>query len=107
MSTSKDSRDIGIATIGINPSYAFGIFNANANIAYNRLFGQKAPSTTVSLGSNGSIDLEGEELKDLTTVDAGVEANIFKNAYLRLSYVGAFGSDVKSNGINAKFSWSF
>lgn len=107
MTTSKDNRDVAVATIGIKPSYAFGIFNANANIAYNRLFGQKAPSTTVGLGANGSIGLEGEKLTDLTTIDAGLEAKIFKNGSVRLSYIGAFGDNVKSNGLNAKFSFMF
>ncbi|WP_172201586.1 S8 family serine peptidase [Campylobacter sp. RM16188] len=107
MTTSKDNRDVTVATIGIKPSYAFGIFNANANIAYNRLFGQKAPSTTVGLGANGSIGLEGERLTDLTTIDAGLEAKIFKNGSVRLSYIGAFGDNVKSNGLNAKFSFMF
>ena len=107
MTTSKDTRDIAVATVGIKPSYAFGIYNANANIAYNRLFGQKAPSATVGLGKNGSIALEGERLSDLTTIDAGLEAKLFKNGSVRLSYIGAFGDHVKSNGLNAKFSFIF
>ena len=55
----------------------------------------------------GATKLEGEKLKDLATTELGIEAAFTRNFRVSLSYVGAYGSNVKSNGVNAKFSWAF
>lgn len=111
MSTDKKSRNMNILTAGISPSTPFKIgsmsSSAQFDLAYNRFFGDTRPGAGVNVASAGYVDLEGKELKDFATVGAGVETMISKNTSLRLSYIGAFGNDVKSNSLNAKFEISF
>ncbi|MCD8213921.1 MAG: autotransporter domain-containing protein, partial [Campylobacter sp.] len=105
------TRDIEVATLGIRPSIPFvfdGIdLKATADLAYNRFLGDKAPEADVDIAGVGKTHLKGEELKDLTTLNLGIEMMLTKSAKFSLTYVGAYGSDIKSNGINAKFSLSF
>ena len=51
--------------------------------------------------------LEGEKLKDLATTELGIEAAFTRNFRVGLSYLGAYGSNVKSNGVKKKSPFSF
>ncbi|PSM51446.1 hypothetical protein CBLAS_1385 [Campylobacter blaseri] len=55
----------------------------------------------------GTAHLRGKELKNLTTLDLGIEVAFAKNMKFSLSYEEAYNSDSKSNGVDAKFSISF
>ena len=80
---------------------------AKADVAYNRFFGDKTPSARMNVTGLGATKLKGEKLKDIATTELGIEAAFTKNFRMGLGYVGAYGSNVKSNGVNAKFSWAF
>lgn len=110
-SIENDSRNLEVATVGVRPSVPFKLgsvgVKAGADIAYNHFFGDKAPTANMNITGAGVAKLEGEKLDHLITTDLGIEAALTKRARLRLSYVGAYNSDIKSNGVNAKFSYSF
>lgn len=111
VNVSNESRDLEVATIGVRPSIPFTIgfveLRAKADIAYNQFFGDKTPESYMKFKDAGTAHLKGKELKNLTTLDLGVEAAFTKNMKFSLSYVGAYNSNAKSNGVNAKFSISF
>lgn len=110
-SVSDETRNIQVATLGVRPNIPFALgsteFKAKADLAYNQFFGDKAPEANINIFGVGSTRVKGAELKDLTTLDVGIDAMITKKAKLGVSYVGAYGSDIKSNGISAKFSLAF
>ena len=107
----NEDRDLQVASVGVKPSIAFTMDGvglvAKADVVYNRFLGDKTPSAHMNVTGLGATKLEGEKLKDLATTELGIEAAFTRNFRVGLSYVGAYGSNVKSNGINAKFSWAF
>ena len=105
------TRNLQAVSIGIKPSVPFRIggvgLRASADVAYNRFFSDKQPQAYLYVNGLGSTQLKGEKLQNLTTAEAGIEASLSSRATLKLSYVGAYGSDVKSNGIGLRFRLEF
>jgi putative extracellular serine protease len=105
------TRNLQAVSIGIKPSVPFRIggvgLRASADVAYNRFFSDKQPQAYLYVNGLGSTQLKGERLQNLTTAEAGIEASLSSRATLKLSYVGAYGSDVKSNGIGLRFRLEF
>lgn len=105
------TRNLQVVSIGIKPSVPFRIggvgLRASADVAYNRFFSDKQPQAYLYVNGLGGTQLKGEKLQNLTTAEAGIEASLSSRATLKLSYVGAYGSDVKSNGIGLRFRLEF
>lgn len=105
------TRNLQAVSIGIKPSVPFRIggvgLRASADVAYNRFFSDKQPQAYLYVNGLGGTQLKGEKLQNLTTAEAGIEASLSSRATLKLSYVGAYGSDVKSNGIGLRFRLEF
>jgi len=105
------TRNLQAVSIGIKPSVPFRIggvgLRASAYVAYNRFFSDKQPQAYLYVNGLGGTQLKGEKLQNLTTAEAGIEASLSSRATLKLSYVGAYGSDVKSNGIGLRFRLEF
>ena len=105
------TRNLQAASIGIKPSVPFRIggvgLRASADVAYNRFFSDKQPRAYLYVNGLGGTQLKGEKLQNLTTAEAGIEASLSSRATLKLSYVGAYGSDIKSNGIGLRFRLEF
>lgn len=105
------TRNLQAVSIGIKPSVPFRIggvgLRASADVAYNRFFSDKQPQAYLYVNGLGGMQLKGEKLQNLTTAEAGIEASLSSRATLKLSYVGAYGSDIKSNGIGLRFRLEF
>lgn len=105
------TRNLQAVSIGIKPSVPFRIggvgLRASADVAYNRFFSDKQPQAYLYVNGLGGTQLKGEKLQNLTTAEAGIEASLSSRATLKLSYVGAYGSDIKSNGIGLRFRLEF
>ncbi|WP_298101549.1 S8 family serine peptidase [uncultured Campylobacter sp.] len=105
------TRNLQAVSVGIKPSVPFRIggvgLRASADVAYNRFFSDKQPQAYLYVNGLGGTQLKGEKLQNLTTAEAGIEASLSSRATLKLSYVGAYGSDVKSNGIGLRFRLEF
>lgn len=105
------TRNLRAASVGIKPSVPFRIggvgLRASADVAYNRFFSNKQPQAYLYVNGLGGTQLKGEKLQNLTTAEAGIEASLSSRATLKLSYVGAYGSDIKSNGIGLRFRLEF
>ena len=105
------TRNLQAVSIGIKPSVPFRIggvgLRASADVAYNHFFSDKQPQAYLYVNGLGGTQLKGEKLQNLTTAEAGIEASLSSRATLKLSYVGAYGSDIKSNGIGLRFRLEF
>ena len=105
------TRNLQAVSVGIKPSVPFRIggvgLRASADVAYNRFFSDKQPQAYLYVNGLGGTQLKGEKLQNLTTAEAGIEASLSSRATLKLSYVGAYGSDIKSNGIGLRFRLEF
>lgn len=111
ISTDDSTRNMNIATIGIAPSMPLKMGSMDTRVeldlAYNYFFGDKRPSTGLNIADAGYVNLQGKAIKDLATVDFGLNMMLSKNASLKVFYGGAFGSDIKSNSLGAKFQILF
>ena len=111
MSTDDSTRNMNIATIGIAPSVPLKIGSMDTRVeldlAYNHFFGDKRPGAGLNIADAGYVNLQGKAIKDLATVDFGLNMMLSKNANLKVFYGGAFGSDIKSNSLGAKFQILF
>ncbi|WP_298083405.1 S8 family serine peptidase [uncultured Campylobacter sp.] len=105
------TRNLQAVSVGIKPSVPFRIggvgLRASADVAYNRFFSDKQPQAYLYVNGLGGTQLKGERLQNLTTAEAGIEASLSSRATLKLSYVGAYGSDIKSNGIGLRLRLEF
>lgn len=111
ISIDNENRDLTYATIGVKPSMMFKLdgidTKAKLDLAYNKFFGDKEPNADIDIFGVGRAKLTGNEIKDLTTVNAGFDFYITKNTSLSLSYMGAYSGDITSNGVNAKINIAF
>ena len=111
MDVDEKTRNLGIFSLGLNPSVPFSLGNMKmkfeADLAYNRLVGDTKPTIGVNVANAGYLELDGKEVKNLGTASLGIKANVYKNVNLGLSYTGAFAKDVRSNSVNAKFEILF
>lgn len=62
---------------------------------------------SVSIYHGASAKIKSEKLSAVAAVGLGLEAQLGKRASLGVSYYGAYGSKIKSNGVGATFKLAF
>lgn len=111
LKTDFDTQNLGILSLGARASTDFTLgtvgMKAKADLGWNQFMGDRRAKATLAIGDEASAKLASDKITGLATVGLGVEAQVAKNASLGVSYTGAFGSDVKSNGIFAKLKVAF
>ena len=104
MKTKVDDQDIGVGTLGVRGSLPFSVggwgFSLKGDAAWNHFFGDNRAEGSLVFGS-GVAAVKAGKIDDLATLSLGLEANLGKSATLGISYVGSYGDDVTSNGVNA------
>lgn len=104
-------RNVGIITFGIRPSIPFKLdklnFSLNADIAYNQLFGNKSTQAHVQFSDISPIQTYSQRLDNFISSKLGIEALLSNNFKVGLSYVGSYTKDIKLNGGELNFNFSF
>jgi subtilase-type serine protease len=104
MKTRVDDQDVGVGTLGVRGSLPFTIgsvgFSLKADAAWNHFFGDNRAEGELVFGSGVAV-MKAGKIDDLGSLSLGLEAKLGKSATFGLSYVGAYGDDVTSSGVNA------
>lgn len=109
--TEFDTQNLGALSIGARAAADFELggiaFRAKGDLGWTQFMGDRRAKGLLKIGDEASATLKSEKLEGLGTIGLGLEAQIAKSATLGVSYVGAFGSDVTSNGVFAKLKFAF
>ena len=107
--TSLKSQNVYGAGIGVRADVPFSVgsvaMTAKGDVAYRHFFGDK-PAYDVTV-NGATAALEGKKLSNIGTVSLGVDAQLSKAAKAGLSFEGAYGNKVHSNGVMANFTYNF
>jgi subtilase-type serine protease len=109
--TSSNKQTAEVGTLGVRGKYPLTVgaasLAATADVSGTFFFGDTKPEATMTLDNTGRARLEGSKLKSLINVGLGLEAAVGKTVTFGVSYVGAYNSDIKSNGLQANVRVSF
>ena len=111
LKTDFDTQNLGVLSLGVRAGSGFDLggiaFKAKADLGWSQFMGDRRAKGVLAIGDDVTAGLKSGKLEGLATVGLGLEAQIAKGATLGLSYAGAFGKDVKSNGVFAKLKVAF
>lgn len=110
-STSFDSQNLAVTNVGARVKVPFeaGVakLKAVADVNWTQYMGDTRGKSTLKLGNGATAKIQSEKLSAVAAVGVGLEAQIGKSASLGVSYYGAYGSKIKSNGVGATFKLAF
>lgn len=111
VSTKFDSQNLAVSNLGARAKVPFGMgpakFKAVADVNWTQYMGDTRGKSTLKFGNGASAKIKSEKLSAVAAVGVGLEAQLGKGASLGVSYYGAYGSKIKSNGVGATFKLAF
>ena len=111
VSTKFDSQNLAVSNLGTRVKVPFEVgpakFKAVADVNWTQYMGDTRGKSTVKFGNGASAKIKSEKLSAVAAVGVGLEAQLGKRASLGVSYYGAYGSKIKSNGVGATFKLAF
>ena len=111
VSTKFDSQNLAVSNLGTRVKVPFEVgpakFKAVADVNWTQYMGDTRGKSTVKFGNGASAKIKSEKLSAVAAVGVGLEAQLGKRASLGVSYYGAYGSKIKSNGVGATFRLAF
>ena len=111
VSTKFDSQNLAVSNLGARVKVPFEVgpakFKAVADVNWTQYMGDTRGKSTLKFGNGASATIKSEKLSAVAAVGVGLEAQLGKRASLGVSYYGAYGSKVKSNGVGATFKLAF
>ncbi len=108
----KSSTDTTFTTLGLRAEheFAFGTSSvrANGSLGWRHAFGDTAPVTTQLFDGSSAFSITGAPVvRDVATVEAGLDFSLSPDATLGVSYQGQFGSGFSEHGGKIGFNLSF
>lgn len=111
VSTKFDSQNLAVSNLGARVKVPFEVgpakFKAVADVNWTQYMGDTRGKSTIKFGNGASAKIKSEKLSAVAAVGLGLEAQLGKRASLGVSYYGAYGSKIKSNGVGATFKLAF
>lgn len=111
VSTKFDSQNLAVSNLGARVKVPFEVgpakFKAVADVNWTQYMGDTRGKSTLKFGNGASAKIKSEKLSAVAAVGLGLEAQLGKRASLGVSYYGAYGSKIKSNGVGATFKLAF
>lgn len=111
LTTKLESQNLAVTNVGTRVKVPFEAgaakFKAVADVNWTQFMGDTRGKSTLKVGSGIGAKIQSEKLSSVAAVGLGLEAQLAKRASLGLSYYGAFGSRIKSNGVGATFKLAF
>ena len=109
--TKFDSQNLAVSNLGARVKVPFEVgpakFKAVADVNWTQYMGDTRGKSTLKFGNGASAKIKSEKLSAVAAVGLGLEAQLGKRASLGVSYYGAYGSKIKSNGVGATFKLAF
>ena len=110
VSTKFESQNLAVSNLGARVKVPFEVgpakFKAVADVNWTQYMGDTRGKAKLKSG-NLSAKIQSEKLSAVAAVGLGLEAQLGKRATLGVSYYGAYGSKIKSNGVGATFKLAF
>ena len=110
VSTKFESQNLAVSNLGARVKVPFEVgpakFKAVADVNWTQYMGDTRGKAKLKSG-NLSAKIQSEKLSAVAAVGLGLEAQLGKRASLGVSYYGAYGSKIKSNGVGATFKLAF
>lgn len=109
--TKFDSQNLAVTNVGTRVKVPFEVgaakFKAVADVNWTQFMGDTRGKSTLKIGSGVGAKIQSDKLSSVAAVGLGLEAQLAKRASLGVSYYGAYGSKIKSNGVGATFKFAF
>ncbi|WP_146226042.1 autotransporter domain-containing protein [Phyllobacterium leguminum] len=112
LTAESETTGTTFTTLGLRASAPFtlGTVDAEARgtMGWQHAYGDTAPVSTLAFDGGNAFTIAGAPLaEDTGLVEAGFDVKLSKRTTLGMSYTGQFGSEVKQNGVDARFSVKF
>jgi len=112
LSSGNSNTDVNFSTLGLRGSGEFNLggrtLTASASLAWRHAFGDTTPQASFRFLGSDAFGVSGVPIaKNAALVEAGVSTQIARNASLRLSYTGQFGSHARSQGLRGNLDFRF
>ena len=105
-----ESRNLAASNLGARVKVPFDVgpakFKAVADVNWTQYMGDTRGKAKLKSGALNA-KIQSEKLSSVAAVGLGLEAQLGKRATLGVSYYGAYGSKIKSNGVGATFKLAF
>ena len=109
--TKFDSQNLAVTNVGTRVKVPFEVgaakFKAVADVNWTQFMGDTRGKSILKIGSGVGAKIQSDKLSSVAAVGLGLEAQLAKRASLGVSYYGAYGSKIKSNGVGATFKFAF
>ena len=109
--TQFDNQNLAVSNLGVRAKVPFEVgsakFKAVADVNWTQFMGDTRGKSTLKFGNGATAKVQSEKLSAVAAVGLGVEAQLGKRASLGVSYYGAYGSKIKSNGVGATLKIAF
>ena len=109
--TNFESQNLAVSNLGARVKVPFEVGTAKvkavADVNWTQFMGDTRGKSTLTLGNGAKAKIQSEKLSAVAAVGLGLEAQLGKRASLGVSYYGAYGSKIKSNGVGARFKLAF
>lgn len=112
LTAGRETTSTTFTTLGLraSASFALGMVEAQARgtVGWQHAYGDTTPVSTLAFDGGNAFTIAGAPIaQDTGLVEAGFDVKLSKRATLGISYTGQFGSDVRQNGVDARFSVKF
>ncbi|WP_290090756.1 autotransporter domain-containing protein [Turicimonas muris] len=109
--TDFDKQNLAVSNVGVRAKVPFDVgsakFKAVADVNWTQFMGDTRGKSTLKFGNGATAKIQSEKLSAVASVGLGVEAQLGKRVALGVSYYGAYGSKIKSNGVGATLKIAF
>jgi outer membrane autotransporter protein len=113
LKASKQSRDLGVVTLGLRGVAGFSIAGAAARFhaiaGWRQTLGDRTPDASLTFASGSAVfDIGGAPIaKTSAMIDTGIDVAVTSKLNLNVGYVGQLASRTRDNGAKAGISMAF
>jgi outer membrane autotransporter protein len=113
LTASKQSRELGVVTLGLRGVAGFSIAGAaarfHATAGWRQATGDRTPDASLSFASgSAAFDIAGAPIaKDSAMIDAGIDVAVTPRLRLNVGYTGQLASHTRDNGVKTGLSMAF
>ncbi|GGA77531.1 hypothetical protein GCM10011491_00850 [Brucella endophytica] len=112
LSAAEETTSTTFTTLGLRASAPFTLgtveAEARGTVGWQHAYGDTTPVSTLAFDGGNGFSVAGVPLaEDMGLVEAGFDVKLSERTTLGVSYTGQFGSDVKQNGVDARFAVKF
>lgn len=111
LKTNFKAQNVVVSNLGVRAKVPFEVGNAKlkavADVNWTQYMGDTRGKSTLKFGNGATAKIQSEKLSAAAQIGLGLEAQITKAATFGVSYMGVYGSKVKSNGVGAKLNIAF